>query len=117
MRAGRTAGAAHQRYLFARPDAFADGNQQLAVVAVARHQAVTVVNLDQIAESSITPGKNHHAVGNGSHRVADMATEIQAAMKLAATGDRIGADTAMRAHVPDADRHTGRGRADRKRVV
>src|SRR3546814_14625626 len=106
MRAGRTAGAAHQRYLFARPDAFADGNQQLAVVAVARHQAVTVVNLDQIAESSITPGKNHHAVGKCSHRVADMHTEIQAALKLAVSGDRIGAASEKIGRMPCRERES-----------
>src|SRR5690349_22900506 len=68
----------------------ADGHEIVDVVRVARHVAVPVVDLDELAVAVPLAGPDHHTRRDSNDLGAFAAGEIDALVKRAAAGERVG---------------------------
>src|SRR6266568_2651720 len=80
MRAGRTSGRADAANDLPDLDLLADLHFDLRHVAVARREAVAMVDLDHVAVAAAPARGFDDAVGGGADRVAGLAAEVEAAM-------------------------------------
>ena len=112
VRAGGTPGRTHQRDQLAAVNARAVGDQDLGQVAIARRDALAVIDLDQIAVAAAAVGMGDDAVGGGIDRGADGTGNVDAGMHRRGAAERVGADAEVAGELQIGDR-LDRGDRDR----
>src|SRR5690606_8398005 len=103
VRPGRAAGIAEAGDDLASLDGVADRDEVVRVVRVARHVAVAVVDLDELAVPVALAGPDDDAGGDREYVAAFAPGEVDALMKRAAPGEWIGTLTKARRDI--ARRH------------
>src|SRR3546814_1100715 len=105
--AGRAAGRAHLGDLLPRGDARADRGVEAGQVGVARHDALAVVDLDDIAVTRAAADERHAARRRGEDRGAERPGEIEPGVHRARAGEGIVAiAVARREHQHRSEEHT-----------
>src|SRR3546814_14204575 len=103
MRAGREAGRSVIAEHLPALDAMARPYGDAAHMAVTGAEALAVIELHIIAETAVTPGDRHDAVGHRIDGGAIAAAEIHAAVHTLVTKDRVAAHPEVRSE----DRKSG----------
>src|SRR5690242_18199940 len=93
VRAGGAAGGTGVGNDVTHPYALARVGNQLAVVRVARHVTVAVVDLDDVAIAAADAGEGDHAFGHRMHRRAQRGGDVDAGMPRGVAAERVGTTT------------------------
>src|SRR5437660_1776680 len=91
VRSGRAAGRAHERDGLAALHHLADGDQGALVVGVAGDVAVSVTDLDELAEARALARPGDHALRDRDHLVAHRTGEIHALVEGLTAVEGVGA--------------------------
>src|SRR5262249_49504184 len=96
VRAGRAAGRADLADDLADLHVLTDLDQDRREVAVARREAVAVIDLDHATVATRPSGRRHRAVRGDAHRIAGRRAEIEAGVHGGPAEERIGAHAKAR---------------------
>ena len=88
--------------------ALADPGDEFGIVRIARHVAIAVVDLDDVAVAAAHSSPGDDTVGDGGHGAAHRGVEIDARMKGGVAVERIRAAPEARRDIAVRDRHAGR---------